>query len=137
MDELLNDAIEKLQGGATCPHCLDGLEADAVLDALAELAAVRAKAESLWEALELCVETLALAECPGFADPAITAVVDELGEDVGYGNLMYSASVLWRKSLEAQGLGGGGEFVAGPCRVTVQNALTQGRTALAQSVKKV
>ncbi len=103
---------------------------------MTERDAAKAEVERLREALKLCVETLALVECPEFVDPAIAAVVGELGRRVGYGNLMCSASALWRKSLEAQGLVGG-EFVAGPCRVTVQNALTQGRAALAQPVKKV
>lgn len=41
--------------------------------------------------------------------------VKELGEKIGYGNMMQLASDLWREYLSTMGLAGG-EFTVGPCR---------------------
>lgn len=39
--------------------------------------------------------------------------VKELGEQIGYGNMMSLASALWRKMLTEKGVGASGAFV--PC----------------------
>lgn len=52
------------------------------------------------------------------ADPCIVVELRALCDRVGYGNVMSSASVLWRQTL---GDLAGGEFVSGPCRTTVEN----------------
>lgn len=45
--------------------------------------------------------------------------VQELGKEIGYGNMMSLAQELWRKNLEKDGIvGAGGEFVVGPCALT-------------------
>jgi hypothetical protein len=84
----------------------------------------------LREALENCVETLALVEHPRMVDPHYGEIVQRLGEQIGYGALMSSASASWRQSLAAKGYPVGGEFVAGPCYATVVDALKKARAAL-------
>jgi hypothetical protein len=41
-------------------------------------------------------------------------LVRQLGDRIGFGNMMHIASNLWREKLELQGLEGG-EFSVGPC----------------------
>lgn len=41
--------------------------------------------------------------------------VQELGNKIGYGNMMYLASEIWREEIQGEGLEGG-EFVVGPAR---------------------
>ena len=65
-------------------------------------------------------EVLELAAQVPIADPNIREAVSKIGDWHGYGNLMATASVLWREKLgDLQG----GEFVNGPCRVTVERTL--------------
>ncbi len=42
-------------------------------------------------------------------------LVRQLGEAIGYGNLMSLASDGWREALERDGFPSGGEFSLGPC----------------------
>jgi len=44
--------------------------------------------------------------------------VEELGNKIGYGNMMNLASKLWGKILEEKGCKGG-EFIVGPCKAQV------------------
>lgn len=62
-----------------------------------------------------------------FEDPDYQAEVEELGDRIGFGALMASASVGWRKRAIVEG----GEFVCSPCRSTAASALNQVREALA------
>ena len=65
------------------------------------------------------------------ADAAIPAIVDrdqevnmavkQLGDRIGYGALMTTASAIWGVKLAAQGLAGA-EFVCSTCRKTAGNA---------------
>lgn len=83
-------------------------------------------------ALENCVEVMSLVEHPRFVDPDYGEEVRHLGERIGFGALMSSASASWRQYLAAQGYPLGGEFVAGPCYATVIDALKKAREALEQ-----
>lgn len=74
-------------------------------------------------------ETLALAVSPNFPDLHHIDEIRALGERIGYGNLMATASAIWGEKMKASGIGGT-EFVAGPCRSTVEKALTLVRDAL-------
>jgi hypothetical protein len=56
--------------------------------------------------------------------------VRALGDRIGYGALMSSASASWREKLAKEGIAGG-EFVSGPCHGTVVHTLSIIRDALA------
>lgn len=45
--------------------------------------------------------------------------VKELGEQIGYGNMMWLASALWRKMLVEKGAGTSGAFV--PCLFNIKD----------------
>jgi len=77
-------------------------------------------------------EVLALAASPSIPDPRHIDEIRALGERIGYGNLMASASAIWGEKMEAAGIGGS-EFVAGPCRLTVDKALALVRSVIADS----
>lgn len=102
-------------------------ERDLILRALSALSGL----EGVKGALEECVETFALVEQPAFVDPEHGAEVEALGERIGYGALMSSAEASWRARLaKDERIGVGGEYVAGPCRVHVEKALSLARSAL-------
>ncbi|MHB9879146.1 hypothetical protein ACSMXM_05730 [Pacificimonas sp. ICDLI1SI03] len=61
------------------------------------------------------------------ADETISTVLRNLCEHAGYGNVMVSASALWREAL---GDLAGGEFISGPCRVTAEAAIEAIEAAL-------
>lgn len=82
------------------------------------------------EALEECLSVLELVEQPRCVDPDYGAEVEALGERIGFGALMSSASASWRKFLAREGMPLGSEFVAGPCHATVLLALKKVRAAL-------
>ena len=46
-------------------------------------------------------------------------LVEVLGAQIGFGNMMSLATEAWRQSLLAKGYPVGGEFVVGPCRAMV------------------
>jgi len=96
----------------------------------------KACADALRLALEECVEVLELVEHPRREDPDYGAEVAALGDRIGYGAMMSSASASWRKFLEAKGMPLGSEFVAGPCQVTVTRALQMAREALSSGDRK-
>jgi hypothetical protein len=71
---------------------------------------------------------LGLVERSPAPDPVIDDEIEALGLKIGFGAMMKSAERMW--SLQPDVMGG--EFVAGPCRVTVINTLAKIRKALAQ-----
>lgn len=83
------------------------------------------------EALRECVSILEMAEQPALVDPDYGEEVEALGNRIGYGALMTSASASWRERLAEEGCPTGGEFVAGPCHATVLALLKRARAALA------
>lgn len=93
-----------------------------LLDAQAALAAIEAAGWAVVpvDVLSEAQEVLELAARVPIADPNIREAVAKIGDWHGYGNLMATASVLWREKLGEQK---GGEFVNGPCRITVERTL--------------
>lgn len=87
--------------------------------------------EAMRKALKECIEVLRLVEQPQREDPHYGDEVRALGERIGYGALMSSASASWRKKLETHGRAGG-EHVAGPCHSSVIMALRMAEKALAE-----
>lgn len=84
-------------------------------------------------ALENFISIMSTVERPAFVDPDYGNEVALLGNRVGFGALMTSASASWRARLIEEGCPAGGEFVAGPCYATVLSAIKQGRDALQTS----
>ncbi|MDP2131930.1 MAG: hypothetical protein U0995_08930 [Erythrobacter sp.] len=82
----------------------------------AEAVAKSARIAELEQALRDAREDFDLAARVGIADAVIVVELRAMCDRHGYGNVMQSASVLWRQKL---GDMAGGEFVAGPCRSTV------------------
>lgn len=84
-------------------------------------------------ALEDAIGTLACVERPARIDPDHGEAVAALGNRIGFGALMSSASASWREFLSASGTAGG-EFVAGPCMATVTGTLRRARAALSKAL---
>ena len=103
-----------------------------LLASTAHSADLPARVAELEAALTEAEDTLQLCEHLSLPDPVHRDVVESLGERIGYGALMSTASALWRERLIAQGLKGGGEFVSGPCHSTVLGTLKIIRAALQQ-----
>lgn len=94
----------------------------------AEIAAALAPQSPGAGVVEAAQEALELLEAevfPTLEDPHYGHQVRELGERIGYGALMVSASASWSSTAK------GGEFTVGACRATVQAVVTRLRTALA------
>lgn len=87
--------------------------------------------EALVKAAEEAEEVLRLVEHPAFPDPKHHHEVKALGQRIGFGALMSTASAGWREVLQEKGYPVGGEFVSGPCHASVVNALAKLRAALA------
>jgi len=104
-----------------------------LLKAFAALSAGHAQTPAVLAALQECIDVLALCEHPRNVDPDYGDEVAALGDRIGYGALMASASASWRQRLEDDGVPAGGEFVAGPCQVTVTRALRIARSALSNT----
>lgn len=94
------------------------------------IAALKARVDELTAALQECVDVFGLAEQPAFVDPDYGDEVAALGNRIGYGALMSSASASWRERLKEEDCPTGGEFVAGPCFATVARTLKIARDAL-------
>jgi hypothetical protein len=110
---------------------LEATDARLIANAPADLAFLLDRVEKLESALRQAEETWRLTERPTHIDPVHGARVEELGDAIGYGALMSSASASWRKRLADSGKAPvGGEFVAGPCHSMVVKALAAIRTAL-------
>ncbi len=88
----------------------------------AEVLRLSGEVERLRAALAEVEETLRLVEHPAGVDPNHGAEVAALGDRIGYGALMSSASASWRKKIALDGLAGG-EFVSGPCQITVTRTI--------------
>lgn len=84
------------------------------------------------KALEEAEETLGLVEHKAFPDPAHHETVKALGRRIGFGALMSTAEAGWREVLQESGVPSGGEFVSGPCRVTVDTCLAKIRSTLSK-----
>lgn len=84
----------------------------------------------LREALADAEEVLSLAEHPALPDPAYHTEVKALGQRIGFGALMKTASAGWMEANSAKGYPTSGAFVAGPCIGTVQGTLARIRAAL-------
>ena len=96
------------------------------------LAAINALDPQLVEAVGLLrtvLDDLTMVVDDRLADPYIVPELQALCKRAGYGNVMSSASSLWRQAL---GELAGGEFVAGPCRTTVRNQVNRISTFLAK-----
>ena len=81
-------------------------------------------------ALKECVSVMAMQEHPRWPDPLYHEEVKALGERIGFGALMGTASAGWREASAEKGYPTGGEFVAGPCFSTLTATLKQARAAL-------
>ena len=82
------------------------------------------------EALREAENAFRLVEHPRSVDPLYGEEIQRLGDRIGYGALMSSASASWRARLAVDGIEGG-EFVSGPCHGTVVHVLGLIRSALA------
>lgn len=74
--------------------------------------------KDLWE--EIC-EIFELMRPHAFADPVHHERVKRLGQEIGFGALMASASAGWREVTEVKG----SEFHAGPCQMTIDALLAR------------
>lgn len=99
--------------------------------AAAALSQTLARNAELEAALADAEEVLSLVEHPAQPDPWYHAEVKALGQRIGFGALMTTASAGWREVAEANGDPTSGVFVAGPCIGTVQGTLRRARAALA------
>ena len=109
-------------------------------EGFAEIAAIRTAndiayyradlVEPLVEALRVAIGTFALTEREKIEDPQYGEYIRSIGDKIGYGALMSGAQAEWRKRLREDGGLVGGEFVAGPCYVTVLDTLKHLRAAL-------
>lgn len=93
---------------------------------MSEAERIRALEDALREFLDITEP----ASIPAFKDPAHGAVVEQLGERIGYGALIASASASWRESNKRQGYPAGGEFVVGPCYSVLMGARKKALAAL-------
>ena len=87
-------------------------------------------ATAMKKALKECETVMAMAEHPNIEDPDYGREVAALGDRIGFGALMSSASATWHKRAIAQGTPGS-EFVASPCYVTLIKTLRIVRAAIA------
>jgi hypothetical protein len=111
-------------------YFVSGTEAGTLIAEMSdEVLQLRAQLASARKALEECEEVFSLVEHPKSVDPAYGDRVRRLGDEIGYGALMSSASASWRRYLASKSFAGA-EFVAGPCQATVTNVLAQVRAAL-------
>lgn len=85
--------------------------------------------DELEEAARQAEKVLSLATARTFPAPE-DAEVRRLGERIGFGALMSAAEKTWREWLAEQDMPLGSEFVAGPCRVTVERSIAALRAAL-------
>jgi hypothetical protein len=125
-------AIRELLNQAAFSSGSIALDPRDISELCTRLLKAEARAKALEDALRECEETLALVEYPSIVDPRYGAEVEALGERIGYGALMSSASASWRKNA---GKLAGSEFVAGPCFVTIVRTLMMVRTALQEQSK--
>ena len=128
-------AAEHLRGaGFSMPAIAKGqLDDGALVQAFARhrIAAEAAQLDALREAreaLEAVRDDLQIVAEPPLVDPCLLVDLRAMCSKHGYGNVMVSASALWRYLLQEQE---GGAFVAGPSVAAVRNRLKEIGTALA------
>jgi len=119
----LTKALELYEGKASGSLRIDVSEVRTILSALRRV-------EKMEGALGEAEQTLALSEFPSREDPEHGPEVRALGERIGFGAVIASASASWRLSLAAKGHPVGGEHVSGPCQATVTATLKAIRQAL-------
>jgi len=112
------------------------MSAEAIDGLCAKIIEQRDRIKALEAALRECVEVLKLVEHPNNIDLKYSHDIETLGDRIGYGALMTTASALWRQYLYRDGFPVGGEFVAGPCHATVVKTLEIARAALAPEQDK-
>jgi hypothetical protein len=78
----------------------------------------------LREALEDFVDTTATAVHGGIADPKISSQLSRLCKLHGYGNVIATASMIWRA------IDGKGAFLFGPCEAVARQQLEKAEAAL-------
>ncbi len=88
------------------------------------LARMRDRIGKLREALHDCVELLAIVEQPFFEDSQHGARVRQLGEEIGFGALLASASASWREKDPASA------HTIGHCAHVIAQCLAKARTTL-------
>lgn len=88
---------------------------DCVADVAQALFSERHRHAEVMEALREFMDITESAATPAFRDPDYANEVQALGDRIGYGALISSASASWRESLARDGYPTGGEFVVGPC----------------------
>lgn len=95
----------------------------------------KAREIRLEEALRECIDVLVLAVEPlPREDPDFGHLVRELGDRIGYGAMMSSASAAWRAKLHPAQRGG--EHAHGACVSTIQHTLRKARSALRRDPKR-
>jgi len=97
------------------------------------IAATRASEERIAGLVKALEDAAALFENlaqPAVGDLRTAGLVRQLGDVIGYGNLMHTASAIWREKLSVDGIRGG-EFSCNICQKTAENTLVKIRAALA------
>ena len=82
----------------------------------------QAEAARLRAALAEVEPLLSKLAMPARADLRVVDLVEELGDQIGYGALMVTASALWRQRLADSGFPVGGEFSPNICQMTAEQA---------------
>ena len=93
---------------------------DEVQSALAAINALAPRLEEAEKLLREVCDDLARSTPVSAPDARICDDVERLANASGYGAIMSTASALWRKHLADKGYPKGGEFIAGPCRITAE-----------------
>lgn len=112
-----------------CMSCQMRLASSIDTERAARLAA-EARVTVLKEALREAEDILAMVAQTPLRDPLYHDAVKELGKQIGFGALMSCATRAWAECLAEDGHPAGMEFVAGPCRGTVERTLKILRAAL-------
>lgn len=114
------------------PHKPLKVDVDAIVERGRRRNAAVGESAVLRDALTELVSVMGLVEQTPIKSLRDFDAVKDLGRKLGFGVVMKQSELAWRDALEPMGFGGG-EFVAGPCRSTVANALAKARQALGAS----
>ena len=122
--QMEREAISTIEANArrivACVNALSGISTEAI-----EAGGVQEVVEAAREAREC----LRLGAVVPLRDTANYDEVSALGNRIGFGALMATASLAWRDEC---GEMAGGEFVCGPCRSTSEKAIVKIDTALSK-----
>ena len=121
--------MDYFEGICCCAKC-NAKVVSAINTLETQLATVTTQRDELLRAAKEAEEVLALMERPSSEDPSYAAEVRALGERIGFGALMASASASWREQLKETGIVGS-EYCSGPCHDTVLVTLCAVRAAIA------